>query len=705
MTGFFEDFEEERPEVSNIKPLHAIPKTEKDLLKWLQTVIETLQKQGIQRSAIQRQNLAVYRGAQLTGKKSNNRTSDRAYKTTKIEKFIVNHLYDMTETKISQMSRLKPAVEILPTNDEFEDKNAAKAVKSLINHLWYINSIDDLTQNLQRHCRIFGEGFCFIEWDSEAGDLHPMYVEARDAGEDLFLIDEEGNETSVKIDEPVFIGDVKYTLEVPWRVFLQRQAKMKDVEYCFKIDLKHVDDMKKKYPSKAKQINSNEDTKAFDPDSLQDRMLEDEVIVYEFWHKHTEFMPQGAYFKFTKDVILEKGPLPYSHGKLPFIRLTDMDIPDKLNGVSRYEMVKPIQNMHNNLSTLLAKNIYLTGHAKWVMPRGACKIDQLGNDNTIVQFQGPMAPQLLQVRPNPPEAYNFRDALRDEMGQIYGVYGTSRGQPPKGITAGVALQFLNEQENERATTDVSKHNNMIADLARMSIAVCGDYYADDDGRMLRIVGKDNKYSIEYFDKANLNKDYDIRIQNSSALPESKAGKVQRLLEIMQYQPELVSKERWLDLLEFGNTEKLQTIVTEAIRSAESETEDILAGKPAGIPEKWEDHIQHWQIHTRALQNRAFKEKTPPEIQAAMIEHIRITEYAMVQRMQETPLFEAQVARLPSFPIFYSPETPARSAEHQTAMVQGASNRGDSVEGMIPASSPGAFPGEAKRDIINNGGKK
>ena len=28
------------------------------------------------------------------------------------------------------------------------------------------------------------------------------------------------------------------------------------------------------------------------------------------------------------------------------------------------------------------------------------------------------------------------------MGQIYGVLGVSRGQPPKGITAAVALQFL-----------------------------------------------------------------------------------------------------------------------------------------------------------------------------------------------------------------------------------------------------------------------
>ena len=36
------------------------------------------------------------------------------------------------------------------------------------------------------------------------------------------------------------------------------------------------------------------------------------------------------------------------------------------------------------------------GHAKWVMPRGACKIESLGNDNTIVQYQGPVPPQMFK---------------------------------------------------------------------------------------------------------------------------------------------------------------------------------------------------------------------------------------------------------------------------------------------------------------------
>lgn len=35
--------------------------------------------------------------------------------------------------------------------------------------------------------------------------------------------------------------------------------------------------------------------------------------------------------------------LPFSHGRLPFVRITDLDEPERLNGVSSYDMVAPIQ--------------------------------------------------------------------------------------------------------------------------------------------------------------------------------------------------------------------------------------------------------------------------------------------------------------------------------------------------------------------------
>jgi len=675
-----------------LKPFHTIKKKDiKEKLEWLNSMINSLERQATSRNTTLRQNLESYRGISRKSTNRNISKSNQAFNQS--SKFVVNHLHDMTETKVSQMCRMKPHVDVLPTNDEFEDKNAAKAVKLLINHLWYINDMDTVIQSMQRNARIFGESYLFIEWDKDMGDLHPMWVAARDGNIDLTQYDKNeqpvvdlttGETKKIDIGEPIRTGDIKYTVEAPWRVFLQRKKSIKDVDFCFKSSVKATEDLKLDYPELKTKIKTSKKVKMFDSEDMIDKVLEEDTMIYEFFHKPTKYCPKGAYIKFTDDTVLEEQEYPYSHEELPFVRITDMDIPDILNGVSAYDMLRPLQNMHNNLSTLLAKNIYLTGHAKWVMPRGACKIESLGNDNTIVQYQGAVAPQMLQVRPNPPEAYNFRNMLVQEMGQVYGVQGVSRGAPPPGITAGVALQFLNEQEQERATSDVAKHNEMIQSIARKTISVAGDYYAPDDGRMLRIVGKDNQYSIRHFDSANLSKDYDVRVQVGSALPESKAGKIQRIIEIMQMKPDLLSNERWIDLLEFGNTEKMNTLLTAAVKAAESENEDILAGKSAGAPETWEDHIVHWRTHMMSLQSRSFKEETPEEIRLAMIEHISVTEFAMIEKAKTNPLFEAKLAELPLFPIA-SPDFTARSRQHMEKVVEGQVNRGVEVTATIPGT--------------------
>ena len=664
-----------------VEPFYKVhKKNDKEKLHWLNQVKDALQQGSQSRTLIQRRNLTAYRGLSLN-RHDRNKDYNSVRRIQKLNKFIVNHLRDLTETKVSQMTRLKPHVEVLPSNDEYEDRASAKIVGLLIKHLFYLNDLDFMIQQMHRNARIFGESYMFIDYDESKGDLDPVYVEARNAGLDKVVL-EDGSE--IDTSKPIKTGDLSYELELPWRVLLQRKQCIDDVEYNFRITIEEVDKVKDRHPGKASLIKSEDEIKTFDIENIEDRYLEDHVVVYKFFHKKTEFLPNGAYIEFTKDAILVDEQNRFSHDKLNFVRLTDMDVPNVLNGVSNYETILPLQKMYDNLSTLIAKNIYLTAHAKWVMPKGACKIEQLGNDNTVVQYQGDIAPQLVQSSPNPREVYDFREQIKQDMQTTYGSQGIARGEIPKGITAASALQFLNELENERNSTDISKHSFLILDIAKMSIAVAGDNYSVEDGRMLRIVGDSNKHLIKHFDVANLNKDYDIRFDNSTGLPETKAAKIQRIMDTMQRNPTLFSPERWEELLDLGSSERLIKLATDALQAADSENEDILAGEPVGLPEDWEDHIAHWDSHVRAVQSRIFKEEATPEIKDAMKNHIKITEQLMMEKMKTNPLFQAKVAELRLFPIFFhvDGETPFSTA-HQEAMVNGQSNRGEEVTGVIP----------------------
>lgn len=654
---------------------HGIEEANKELLQWFNTVSDKLMEQAQERTSIQRENLLMYRGSSMKKRDIDRERFFNGRRINQLQKFIIPHIHDLTETRISQMTRIRPSVEVLPSNNEWEDRASAKVVQNIIKHLWYINNIDYKIQELHRHARIFGESFLFVDWDPNAGDLLPLYVQAKEMGLDAI----QGPDGKVlTLDKPMKTGDVKYSVELPWRVFLQRKTSFDDVEYCFRAHLISTASLRDRFNNNS--IKPTQDLKMFDMDDMDDKPIEDHTLVLEFWHKGTAELPEGFHALFTKDEILLAENNPYTGKMLPMVRLTDLDVPQQLNGVSKYELIAPIANMYNNVNTLIAKNIWLTAHAKWMMPRGAAKIEQLGNDNTVVQYQGPVPPKLAQVMPNPPEVYRYSEDLLRQMQIIYGSHGISRGEIPTGITASSALQFLNQLESERASTEISKHGFTIIELAKLTISIVGDKYEEDDGRLLRIVGENNQFLIRQFDTAHLHKDYDIRFDLSTGLPDTKAGKRQLILDMMQRNPTGNTMERWEELLEVANLEKALDMSTSAYKAADSENEDMAAGRPVGMPEQWEDHIAHLDSHYRFMQTRTYKEEMNPEYRKTFNEHVYWTEEAALDKARTNPQFQAKLASLTLFPVFFHEGFQApMGAEHAAALVQGAAN----ATGMAP----------------------
>lgn len=654
-------------------------KKKEDKLEWLNRLKDALIDESSERTAAQRRHLKAYMGLDSNDALLNNDYRDAELRRRKrIRKFRVPHINDIIETKVSQMTRLKPEVEVLPANDEFTDRGAAKVSKAVISQIFSQQELDYKLIKMHRQARIFGESYLFIDYDQHIGDLDPEYVEAK----------ERGMEIPKNVNRK--LGDVKYTLELPWRVLLQRKEDIQDVEYYLRYSIKSKDEILAKYPQAEQVITEDSEVGSyvFDIDTMEDMFMEDHVAVWEFVHRRTEAVADGKRMVFIEGMVLEEGDYPHSMDEFNFERLTDIDLPGYLNGLSKLEYALPIQKMYDDLSTLISKNIYMTAHAKWILPTGSVRqIEQLGNDNTVVQYSGPIPPQILQVAPNPAEVYNHREGIKQELQIVMGSHGISRGEVPKGITASSALQFLNELESERASSDISKHAGLIKSLARKSLSIAADNYDMEGERLVRIVGKNNAPLIKHFDAAVLSRPYDIKFDSSDGFPETKAAKTERLLNMMQRYPQLFSPERWEQLLEVGNTERAVKLSTQAVESADSENEDLMSGNFVGSPEIFEDHIMHWKSHVSAMQSRALKEEASNETYVAFLEHLAQTEKLMVEKAKSNPLFSAELANLRLFPI--TPSLAAEAAQvaqsraQREAMVQGQANRGEPISTAIP----------------------
>lgn len=659
------------------KPFYTVnKKNEEDKLAWLTETKNRLMNESYDRTQRQRVHLRAYLGLNPVNESVKNRGYLPQRGRRRNPRF--PHIHDIIETKVSQMTRLKPDIQVLPADDEYSDRGAAKVAQQVVRNIFEQQQLDARLIELHRQARIFGEAYMLITFDKNIGDFDKEYVRAKELGvEGLSKM-------------PKRIGDVKYETRLPWKMFLQRKQKLDDCEYYLTYCIKPRQEVMDKYGAKEEDFGGESEVVHFNTSNMQDETLEDTCVVWEFYHKRTEFLPEGKMVKFVENKILEETEYPYSMDEFNFVRLTDIDVPDILNGVSKLEFALPMQLMFDNLTAIAARNLFKTAYSKWAVPRAA-KInpDSLADDNTLVTYAGPVPPALIAVQPSPPELYSFREAVKNDMQVLMGNHGISRGEVPKGITASSALQFLTELESERASSDISKHATIVKEISKKSIAIAADFYNPDDERLVRIVGKNNKTLIKHFDNAVLSRPYDIRFDSSSGFPETIAAKRQRVLESMQFNREMLSPERWQYLLDLGDTDKLSSIMTSAIESAEAENEDILSGEYVAEPEFYEDHIAHLRSHYAALQPLQFKQEADDEILVAMLNHIAVHEKLAIEKAKTNALYSAELANIKMFPITPGLAKQAQevvmSLEQRAALVQGEANRGEEVSTQIPGT--------------------
>jgi hypothetical protein len=644
--------------ISNQKPLWSIDiEDDKELLKWCVTDFEAKQLRMRPKIKFFREWLALYKGIHY--RSQDTRTADFRNDTetsTRVPKIVVNHIYDMIETKTSRMSRYRPAIAVLPQNIEWSDKINAETVKTLVDSRWYEVDMDSILRDTQRNAFIYGMCYVSPVWNPELGHTHPYFKDLSESaileeGGKRFIKGADGSEIEIPNRE-VKVGDVEFRVITPEYLYPGLAKRWSELFDVTEIEWCDLNELRSRYPSKADKINASKQHK-YDYETMSESLCNNYALKMTLWVKPSHNMPKGMRIVFTEDVILKVEEFPYEHKELPFLPLTDIDIPNEIHGRSMTGFLTQLQRHYNNLASSVARNHGLASAPKWVMPKGACKINSLGNDATIVEYQGGVPPRLETFNPTGAEIFGYMDKLETLIQRLSGVHGISRGAPPPGIRAGVALQFLDEQEAERENSAVSKRNNLIKKIALHTIALMKQYYSDTDGRLIKILGADNTYKIKEFKKANFSSCYDVRIQNSSSLPDSKSGKIQAIIDLQMAFPGLFKENHLVSMLDLGTYEEFRDKATVAVKSAEYENYLFLKGDNVEEPKSYEDLLIHYNVHLKLLQERSYKEEVPSDVRQRLENHIGITEMLMWIAATKNAAFRNQVLAIPQFPIFFS----------------------------------------------------
>lgn len=663
---------------------------EKALLEWLNTEYDYRVEQAQDRIVGQRKNLAAYRGIHYQAQDARTREVDvKLPRSGKHQKIVINQMIDMVEQDVARLTKYRGAVAAVPPSEDYNDRVVAKIGEDLVKAKWEKEEIDFHYQKLHRRKRIFGEDFMFVGWNPHLGHYHPDYVaevferagikknpKDLSPGEirDIFrkeikeiprlpLVDPKTGEQMqgadgkpLFIDKPIRVGDIEYKLIMSWDMFLERRKCYEDVENGFFRECMNVEDVKADHPGKGSKITPDANFTWFDPENLEEQARENHVEVKHFYHKATHRLGQGRYIKFTRNAILINKPNQYvgpDGAILPWEPIFDIMTPGILNGESFVTQGRPAQAIYNQVVSMRVRNQFLHAHPKWFYQKGSVKPENLGNDSTLVPVSpGATSPELRQPALASSEQSALRSEAKEDLQQIMQVYAVSRGETPTGVTAASALMFMDEQESDRANPGIAAHTRHQRAVALRTLWLMADHYDDTDGRLEALLGKTRASEIKYFKMADLTRISDIRIQNSSALPQQKSAKLQFMIDMKQNFPGVLTDDQAADLMGLADVDKFQNIISTNIRAAESENDSMLRTGEPSEPNKVQNHLIHYRTHTRAMSDPSFS-SLPEKIRKAYEDHLMATEMLMTEIMARNPAYlQAVVTEFPQFPVFY-----------------------------------------------------
>ena len=656
-TESFDDFmstERQLDEV-DIPPFQFREKTdEKGTHEWLVQDFDNCERAAHSRRIVYRRFQALYKNIHWRFYDTRDTRRDMEY-TTRRPRHSVNFVWEMVEGRVSQNARLRHNLTFIPHNGDQPDINNAKACKLLYDAWSEQEDLKGMHEKADRVQFTFGHQFMYVGWDMDKGPNHPAYDELKAQYPDGIP---KAIQKKLKKEGAIKVGDVCVKVLGPDAIFVeQNKERWEDVDHATMIEWVHIEELKADYPSKANDITDNA-RQIYDFDSAE--LIRPKSLKGKFttFHKPTKHLPEGAKIVWCDDVILEWTDFPYEDGQLPFIPSTDIDIYGEFWGRSFISNIEQMQRYYNNIQSAQARDYSWASAPKWMMPKGACNVSSLNNDLTIVEYQGPVAPQLVTYTPTPPQSMEMQDRLEKKISQHSVQYDISRGDVPSGVTANSALRFLDEQEGQRIFVQESKRKRRVVEVGRMVLSRMKQYYRPDDGRMVRILGEGNEYLIESMQRADFSRVYDVKVQNSSALPDTKTGKISAIIDLntaTQTDP-IFRKEEVIQMLDLANDEYFKDRATVAVNAANTALQKMMEGQMVPPPAIYDDLLMHHSVMEKAMQAFSFK-TLDPSAQELINTYLKTVEMLMYERATKNANFATQVAGMDSYPLFFEVPMP------------------------------------------------
>ena len=432
----------------------------------------------------------------------------------------MNVVQSCVDTLVSRLTQSRPRPIFLTDNGDYKARNLAKQLNQFVMGEFYRTKAYDLGTQALRDAAVLGTG-CLKVYEGQDKKVHIERV--------LFT------ELLVDPNDGLY-GD-------PRQMY---QLKLVDREVLVEM-----------FPDKVNDIMRAE--QAY-PDTAGDssKTASDQVMVIEGWH-----LPSGPdagdgrhVIACTNVTLLDE---EYNKEKFPFVFLHYSQRLLGFFGQSLAEQLMGTQVEINKLLMTISRSINLVGVPRVFVEDGSKVVKaQLNNDvGSIVTYRG--TKPVYEVAPCvPAEVYAQLQRLVDYAYQQSGISALSAAsKKPAGLDSGAALREYDDLQSDRFATLSKRYDNLYVELAYQAIELAKDIAERDGSYSTVYPNKDGTREVNLPESDLLQDTYIIQCYDASSLPRDPAGRLQKIIEMIQ--SGMVSVQEGRRMLDFPDLEQQEKL--------------------------------------------------------------------------------------------------------------------------------------------------
>lgn len=498
--------------------------------------------------------------------------------------------------------------------------------------------LDEKSANLTEGALVCGAGFTKATWRTDKGNRYSR--------------DDIGN--------PVFNGAVDITVHTVFDVFY-------DICYTDWENLPWVEvrvirnrwDMIAQFPELERELMAIPSISQMGgPNLWVDRIdiNDDSIYCYELYVRPSPSLEEGRMLFYADHrCVFHDGPNVY--GTLPVEPMIPEPVMIAGLGYPQFTNIMACQEMFDNSLSAIATNQSQYAVQSVSIPRGSGINVSEVNGMRVVSFTpqnvpGGGEPKALQLTQSAPETFKFAELLDLQMESLSGVTGALKGQPPPGVTSGVALATLSANAME-FTQSISKSLYMCLEKTISHALNAYKLFAKVDHHV-RLKGQGGQMTQEAFTGERLQAIVGVKITLGNPLTQTISGRIEIADKILQ-----MPKELWPKYVAILEGEPLQDLYKSDLSQNDlinSENEALIKGRQ--VPALMTDaHGLHVQQHSALLNDPTVRMNAP--FIEVILNHL--SEHLLLAQQQD-PLLRAMIetGRIPEMaqqPMLGGPEAP------------------------------------------------